>query len=221
MTFKTTLAMGAAAFGLLGAVAGAQAAPVTYNFTSGQAVLSLIGPTGTLVNGTVPFTGTQTTFDAAVPSLTSFQFNNPGTVNLPGSGLLALTTFSLTNLNIVPGGGYTNISTSGSNPYNFLVGPVNVSGSYALSGAINQVLTPFSQNQPSFGGTITTAGAATTLQLTGITLGVFALPQGLGSATLKADITFVGAVPVPAAAPLLGSALGLAGVPFLRRRKAD
>ena len=223
MTLKTTLAAAAAAVSLLGAVDGVQAAPVTDNFTSGQATLSLIYTSGNLLQpgSSIAFTGTQATFDASIPQLTSFQFNRAGVGSASGAGLLTGTTFSVTNLNIVPGGGYgDNSPTTGTNPYSFNVGPVSITGSYSLSGAITQGLTPFSQLNPSFAGTITTSGS-TTLQLLGITLGLFPMPAALGggNATLKADITFTGAVPVPAAAPLFGSALGLLGLPFFRRRK--
>lgn len=216
MNLKNTLAVAAAALSLLGAVGGAFAAPITYTFTGGQATLSLISAAGNLLQpgSTIALTGTQVTFDAAIPELTSFSFDKAGTGNLLGAGLLAGTTLSITNFNVVPGAGYVNNSTTGTNPYFYNVGPVNVSGTYGLSGAITQLPVLFSTINSFLTGQINTSLG--TLQLNGITLGSFTLPTGIAS--LKADVLFTGVVPVPAAALLFGSAL--AGLPLLRRRKA-
>jgi hypothetical protein len=222
MQIKNALTLGVAVVSLLGAAAGLEAAPVTYNFTSGSATLTLTAPiVGSLLApaSTIGLTGTQVTFDATALQVNSFQFDDAGPSNISGAGLLAGTTVTITNLNIIPGGGYSTLSASGTNPYNYLVGPIDVSGSYALSGAINQAATPFSSTNPFLAGQIT-LGGTTNLSLNGITLGVFTLPAQLGggSATLKADVLFSGVVPVPAAVWLFGSGLGLLGV--LRRRAA-
>jgi hypothetical protein len=215
---------GLAAFALvsfLGAAAGVEAAPVMYNFSSGTATLSLTYIGGSLLapGSTVPLSGTQVTLDTAASQITSFQFVDAGPSSVTGAGLLTGTIITLTNLNIVPGPAYSTLSFTGTNPYNYTVSPVAVSGTYALSGAITQAPTAFSSLNPTLSGQITTGGV-TTLSLSGITLGVFTLPPALGSqsATLKADILFSGVVPVPAAVWLFGSGLGLMGV--MRRRVA-
>lgn len=217
---------------LLGMAMGVEAAPIQYDFTSGTATLSLTGPAALgspslLAPGSaVSLTGTQITFDAAALQLTTFQVVDAGPSNVNGASVLAGTTLTLSNLNIAPGAGYLTLSASGTNPYLYLVGPIAVSGSYTLSGAIIQAATPFSGTNPSLSGQITLSGANTQLLLTGITLGSFTLPANLGpplagqTGTLKADIVFNGLVPVPAALPLFGSALGILGIPFLGRRKA-
>jgi hypothetical protein len=205
-------------FGLASAV---QAAPVTYNFTSGSAVLSLTAPIvgSLLAPNSIGLDGTQVTFDATALQVNSFQFVDAGPSNINGAGALAGTTLTITNLNIIPGPGYLTLAASGTNPYNYLVGPIAVSGTYALSGAINQGPTAFSSINPSLAGQIT-LGGVTNLSLNGITLGAFTLPSQLGggTATLKADVLFSGVVPVPAAVWLFGSGLGLLGV--MRRRLA-
>ncbi len=220
MNLKTTLTAVAAALGIFGAMNSTQAAPVTYNFASGQATLSLIyGASNLLQPGsTIALTGTQVTFDAAIPQLTSFQFQRVPAANVLGAGLLLGTTLTISNFNVVPGTGYGDIvPTVGSNPYFYSVGPLDVTGIYSLTGAINQLPTPLAQVNPSLTGQINTSGG--TLGLNGITLGLFAIPPILGGgfATLKADVLFTGVVPVPAAALLFASAL--AGLPLIRRRK--
>jgi hypothetical protein len=221
---RRTLKLAGTLVSLLAIGAGAQAAPVTYNFTSGSAALSLTAPGNIQLlqsGSSVPLTGTQVTFDTSPVQVTSFLFNAAGPSLLNGAGPLLGTTMTVTNLIITPGPGYTTFAGSGTNPYNYTVGPVSVSGTYSLSGAVNQAATPFSSLNPTLSGQVVLAGANTTLSLNGITLGTFTLPPALGggSATLKADVLFTGVVPVPAAVWLFGSALGLMGV--MRRRAAS
>jgi hypothetical protein len=220
---RHTLQLAGALVSLLGIATGAQAVPVVYNFTGGTATLSLTGPGNVSLlqpGSSVPLTGTQVTFDTSPVQVTSFLFNAAGPAAISGANLLAGTTLTVTNLIIAPAFGYSTLFGSGTNPYNYTVGPVDVSGTYSLSGAINQAATPFASTNPTLSGQVTLAGANTTLALSGITLGIFTLPAALGggSATLKADVLFTGVVPVPAAVWLFGSALGLMGV--MRRRAA-
>ncbi len=223
MQIRNTLTRAGAVVSLLGLASAVQAAPVVYSFTNGIATLSLTAGASSLLApaSTVALDGTQVTFDSTASQVNSFQFVDTGPSNLVGAGPLSLTTLTLTNLNIVPGPGYvTNSVTGGPTTYNYNVGPVTVTGTYALSGVINQGPTAFSGTNPFLLGQIILSGAATNLKLNGITLGIFTLPSALGGgqATLKADVIFNGVVPVPAAVWLFGSGLGLLGV--LRRRLA-
>ncbi len=215
---RNTLKLAGAVVGLFGLTNAVQAAPVTYNFTSGSAVLTLTTSSSSLLApaSTVILDGTQVTFDSTALQVNSFQFIDNGPSNLVGAGLFSGTTLTITNLNIVPGLGYSTLAASGTNPYNYLVGPIAVTGTFALSGAITQGPTAFSSVNPSLVGQIT-LGGVTNLTLSGITLGSFTTP--FGAATLKADVIFNGVVPVPAAVWLFGSALGLMGV--MRRRAAS
>jgi hypothetical protein len=221
MTFKHAPALVAGLASVLGLTATAEAAPISYNFTSGTATLTLTAGSSSLLQpgSSVGLTSGQVTFDATALQVNSFQFQDAGPSNANGAGPLLGTTLTVSNLNIVPGAGYSTLAASGTNPYNYTVGPVAVSGTYSLSGVINQPATPFASVNPFLSGQIT-LGGVTTLTLTGITLGSFTLPPALGgqTATLKADIVFNGIVPVPAALPLFGSALGLVGLPLMRRR---
>ncbi|MDH5255672.1 MAG: hypothetical protein OEW72_07130 [Gammaproteobacteria bacterium] len=220
---RQTLRLACALVSLLVMATGAQAAPVTYNFTGGSATLGLLGPGNISLlqpNSVVPLTGTQVTFDTSPVQVTSFLFNAAGPSVVSGANLLAGTAVTVTNLIVAPAAGYSTLVGSGTNPYNYTVGPVTVSGTIALAGAVNLPATPFLTTNPTLTGQVTLSGANTSLLLNGITLGTFVLPPTLGggTATLTANVLFQGVVPVPAAVWLFGSALGLMGA--MRRRAA-
>jgi hypothetical protein len=197
----------------------ADAAPVTYAFTSGYVTLSAdIGGVDYLPAGQeIPLTGTQVTFDAAAISVTSFQFADagPSTVDLTGpySGL----DVTISGWTLGPGTGYTTISGSGTNPYNFTVGPVASAGNYSLSGTVTRGSTAFSAMNPVLSGAIT-LGSTDSLQLTGITIGTFTADGQ--TVTIKGDVVFDGATAVPLPAPvwLLGAGLAVFGTSFVKRR---
>ncbi len=222
---RHTLTRAGAVVSLLGLASAVQAAPVVYSFTSGSAVLSLTSPLvgSLLAPNSLALDGTQVTFDSTALTVPSFQFVDAGPSNIAGAGVLAGTTLTITNLNIIPGPGYASTAVFVGPQYNYLVTSVAVSGTYSLSGAIVQGPTNFSSINPSLAGQIT-LGGVTSLSLSGITLGTFTIPAGIGppvggqTGTLKADILFTGVVPVPAAVWLFGSGLGLLG--GLRRRVA-
>jgi hypothetical protein len=225
MTVKNILATALVMSGLAGLAAEVEAAPVTYDFTSGFVTLSAdVAGTDLLAAGQqIPLTGSQVSFDSSALQLTSFQFADAGPTTVALTGPLAGISITLNALSVMPDSTtYSTISASGTDPYNFTVGQIDASGMYSLSGAVTRAATAFSGTNPLLSGEITTssAGGTDSLELTGITLGVFSVKGQ--TVTLKGDIVFDGVtpVPLPAAVWLLGSALGFLGVPFMRRRRA-
>jgi hypothetical protein len=197
-----------ASVGILFVAAGAEATPITYNFSSGQAAVSATFGATTLGPVTFPLNGVQVTFDATALTLPSFQFTaGTGPVALPG--VLSGTSLAL-SFDIAPSTTGYSSSASGSNPYSFTAGPVMVSGSATLSGGITGTKT-LSFTNPTLSGQIQiTSGGDLTLN--GITLGKITLPAWNsfpgGSVTLTTNVTFVGlAVPEPSTGALL--AIGL------------
>jgi hypothetical protein len=225
MTVRNTLAPALVLFSLFGLGAEAGAAPVTYDFTSGFVTLSAdVGTTDLLAAGQqIPLTGTQVTFDAAAMQLTSFQFTDAGPTTVALTGPLAGTSITLSALSVMPDATtYSTISAGGTDPYNFTVGQIDASGMYSLSGSVTRAATAFSGTNPFLSGEITTSssGGTDSLELTGITLGVFSAKGQ--TVTLKGDILFDGVtpVPLPGAVWLLASAVGFLGLPIMRRRRA-
>jgi hypothetical protein len=208
---------------LLGVAAEVDASPVTYDFTSGYVTLSaMVAGTDLLPQGQqIPLTGTQVTFDAAALQLSSFQFADAGPTTVALQGPLAGISLTVSGLNVVPDAAYSTLSASGSDPYNFTVGQIDASGSYSLSGLVTRGSTAFSGTNPALSGQITTVSSSgtDTLDLTGITLGAFTVSGQ--TVTLKGDIVFNGAtpVPVPAADWLFGSGLAFLGIALTSRRR--
>jgi hypothetical protein len=219
MPLRKTAVLAPALVCVSGLAAVANASEVTYDFTSGYVTLSAVsGGVDYLAAGQeLPLTGTQVSFDASAIKLDSFQFTaGPTTMALQG----ALTGVNLTvnSLLVVPDVSYSS-SGSGSNPYDFTAGSIDASGMYSLAGAVTRAATSFSATNPTLSGQIT-LGGMDSLQLTGVTLGVFTVAGH--TVTLKGDVVFDGVapVPLPAAVWLFGSGLSLFGVPFMRRRRA-
>jgi hypothetical protein len=217
MKVKKVLAL---ATGMVGFVAAAavHAAPVTYVFSSGFVNLSAVEgsadllPAGTQIN----LTGGQVTFDAAALTLPSFQFsdNVPKTIALTGP--LTGENFTLVSLNVFQDATYSS-SVFGTNPYNFSAGGIDASGVYSLSGTTSRPNTAFSGTNNLLTGQVTLG--TDMFQLTGVTLGAFMRNGQM--VTLKGDIVFEGAapVPVPAAVWLFGSGLALLSFPLIARRR--
>ena len=203
----------------------AQAAPITYFFTGGSATVSATFGTTTIGAGSIPLTGTQVTFDAAVPEVVSFSFDSTGPHVIPLTGILTGTSITLSNVQITPGVPFTNFSvTGGPSVFNYTIGTVDVDATAALSGLINAPAAPVGLTNPFITGQLTLGGGGE-MQITGITLGSLILPPALpffpgGEVSIKADIIFTGIVPEPGTALLLGSGIALIGAVGRRGRRS-
>lgn len=223
ITSKLKVVCGLAA--IFGCAATAHASAIIYNFSSGYITLSaLLGTTDILAAGQqIALTGTQVTFDTAIPELDSFTFSDLGPTSVTGVGTFAGTTLALSALLI----GYTgapatsNAALIGSNTYSFSVAPITATGNYAVNGGTTSPIT--GSNPLPLSGQITLNGT-NQLTLTGINLGTASVKVGGITQTviLKGDVVFNGAspVPLPPAVWLFGSGLALFGLPFARRRLA-
>jgi hypothetical protein len=225
MKAKNRLALTVAIVALTG-VATARAAPVTYDYTSGFVTVSAFAGasnTDLLAAGTeLQLTGGHVTFDSIALTLPSFQFldNTPQTVTVI-SGAFTGEHITVQSWNAVPGAGYSSSAFLSSSPpptFGFTAGPIAASGMYSLSGPVNRGSTSFAGTTNSLNGQVTLAGTDM-IQLTGITLGSFVVSGQ--TITLKGDIVFEGAtpVPLPASAWLLSSAIALFGLTLVDRRR--
>lgn len=225
MKANNTLALCAAMLGLV-ATARSNAAPVTYDFTSGFVTVSAFqgsGNTDLLAPGTdIQLTGGQVTFNSTALTLPSFQFldTTPQTVSVI-NGTFAGEQITLQSWNALPDVSYSSSAFLSSSPpptYGFTAGKIDGSGMYSLAGLVAQPSTSFAGTTNSLTGQVT-LGGTDMIQLTGITLGAFTVDGQ--TITLKGDIVFEGTTPVPLPASiwLLGSAIALFGLTRVDRRR--
>lgn len=206
----------------------ATAAPITYNFTSGTVTLRAILDDGTVtsvLSGPSPVSvllgGTSVTFDpdgGINGSLIDFELVPASVLNLDlDEALVGLDTISVLNARLVND---TSTQSFVSPTGQFFVNTIitgDVSG--FLPGGVPFGPESVTSIDSEVTGSLGIAGDSITFNLTGINIARFAQLPGPGPDVLvKADFTFVGVVPEPGTALLIG--LGLAGLASSRRRNA-
>lgn len=232
------IATGVAVLGLgsLGLGTVAESAPVVYQYTGGDVVI-----TGLTVDGQQALlnpspspsfnlgSGSEATINTAADTL-SFaiaQSSSAFTVALTGTPTAGIdlsgATFTLTNvtadspstLTLTPqsGGGYTFASPSGV----AITGTYNLANVTVPKGTYNSGNVNFGPNDQPFSGAATVLTSADTLEMDGVSLGNFTIDGQ--SVSVTGNLIFDGApVPLPANLWLLGSGLGFLGF-YARRRK--
>lgn len=220
----TALAM----LALLVAPGLAAAAPMTYHFTSGTVTLRAIlddGNVTSVLSGPSPVSvllgGTSVTFDpdgGINGSLIDFELVPASVLNLDlDESLVGLDTISVLNARLVND---TSTQSFVSPTGEFFVNTImtgDVSG--FLSGGAPFGPESVTSLDSEVTGSLGIAGDSITFNLAGINIARFAQLPGPGPDVLvKADFSFVGVVPEPGTALLIG--LGLAGLSASRRANA-
>lgn len=189
---------------LLGIATSASAAPILYQYTSGQATITVSAGSSTLAIQTLNLNGIFAKFDESTLTLTDFNFQTT-----PNQWLVLNTMYGgfdqvwINSANVVPGVGYATLSSSvlpGVGHYQVSVAPVVVNGVYTAKNSITSAtlgpaaisytnVTPLNANIDITGGTFT---------LQGVTLGIVPVPGEALPVIVTANLTFQGAEPVPA-----------------------
>ncbi len=199
--------------------AHAQAAPITYQYTSGQATVTASSGATTLGVATFNLNGVFAEFDSVTGQLTNFQFTTS-----PNQWIVLNTVYGgynqvwVNSASVVPGPGYATLASTPISPghWNVSVMPVVVNATYTGKNTITNTTSPTFPlsytNATPLNATIDVLLGTFTLQ--GITLGVVPV-SGSPPVTVGAVLTFQGATPVPEPAALgllalTGLALALA-----------
>src|SRR5271167_2428966 len=90
----------------LGLADSARATPIVYTFTGGSVTLTGTDSGGTVLNTTIPLTGTQVTFDSTAGTLPSFTFTAGPDGPIALTGNLTGELITLTSASVSPGAGY-------------------------------------------------------------------------------------------------------------------
>ena len=213
--------------GLVGSAGAAHAAAVDYQFVSGTASVSATSGTTTLVQDrTLTLSGIFARFDSVAPELTAFQFTTTADQLIHLSQAFGgYDDIILHSAMMQPAAGYTNLfaSDNGGGNYSVTVAPVGVNGVYSASNSAGPPPPPAAYQLINYINTsplvatidISNPGLETFV-LQGITLAEISIPGEANPLVVKADLTFVGMVPVPEPASAVFVGLGLAVLAGLR-----
>jgi hypothetical protein len=205
--------------GALFLTTAAQAAPLTFTFLNGTAQITATAGATLIASTTVSLNGAFVDFDPATPEVIDFSITmgqSPVIPNVNPYG--GFDEFRIEFADIVPGVAFANqfISPTGPNTWNFLVGPVDVSGNYSASDSTGTNPSVMNIPAPFVGASFLNGSIDSDLimfELLGITLTELA-GAAFGEADdliVKADITWVGQIPEPSSGLLLAAGLAMLG----------
>jgi hypothetical protein len=207
---------------LIGFALPARAAPVLYQYTSGQATVTATSVLTTLGVATLNLNGIFAEFDSATGMLTNFNFTTT-----PDQWITLNTVYGgfdqvwVNSASVVPGTGYQTLGATQISPghWNVSVMPVDVNAVWTGRNSVtNTTAGPFPlmyTNATPLNATIDVITGTFTLQ--GITLGVIPVPNE-NPVTVSAVLTFQGATPVPEPTAFGLVALAGVGLVFARSR---
>jgi hypothetical protein len=234
-----------AMFGVVGLAAASHASPVVYTFDGGFVEITGISDSsGSILGGTSPpevflSSSSSVTLDPVASTLNAFSYGTTGalTGSLQGSAAtsgggsvnFSNATFSVTSLASSFTGPPTTIGSTGNFSYSNSAQSFSISGNLSVSGLVvtnasgktNTVsyTSTFDNTNQTLGGNVSWTGQSPNVQVTNISLGNYSI-DGV-NVSIDGEIVYTGAapVPLPAAFWLLGSGLGLLGLPMIRQRR--
>jgi hypothetical protein len=223
--------------GLLSPAGAAKASAVTYDYSSGDVVITNVTVDGvpSIAGSASPEFGLAASSSATIDttaltlgfalSQSSAAFAVPLTGTPTGGFNLNSASFALSGVTLKAPSLLT-LSSQGSGGYTFSApSGIAVSGTYDLSGVVtnngtyNSGQVSFGPVDKSFSGAATVLTSADTLEIDGLSLGAFTIKGQTVDVTGNVIFDGIAPVPVPSAIWLLSSGLGLIAVRFVRPRR--